>query len=160
MHVTRTASPEFLLRSDTFFYINLWCKQSCRFCDDHTVVEVILNWFCLSRLITWFLSITLYFRGLFSPLCWQPGTFQVSFAFLFTSYLLFFCTSIVVLLCTQQNSYSIDQSPNRHSDYTVTGQWWCSHSWQLPAARWLHSWSQRWLHRHCVVTVPSRWLME
>ena len=24
---------------------------------------------------------------------------------------------------------------------TVTGQWWCSHCWQLLAAGWLHSWS-------------------
>ena len=29
------------------------------------------------------------------------------------------------------------QSRIRHSDYIVTGQWRCSHCWQLPAARWL-----------------------
>ena len=30
------------------------------------------------------------------------------------------------------------QSPTKHSDYTVTGQWRCSHCWQLLAAWWLH----------------------
>ena len=62
------------------------------------------------------------------------------------------------------------RSPTRHSDYTVTGQWpsvtlvncqqhcdykvdqLCSH----PAA----SSCQQCLHRHCPVTLPSRWLME
>ena len=38
------------------------------------------------------------------------------------------------VLSTQKNSYSI---PTRHSDYKVTGQWRCSHCWQLQAAQWL-----------------------
>ena len=65
------------------------------------------------------------------------------------------------------------QSPTRHSDYTVTGQWRCSHCWQLLAARWLHRWSIVWspccrqlttvttpsLSSHYEVTVPSGRLM-
>ena len=38
----------------------------------------------------------------------------------------------------------LHQSPNRYNDYTVTGQWLCSHCWQLPAARWIHSWIHDW----------------
>ena len=37
------------------------------------------------------------------------------------------------------------QSSTWHSDYTVTGQWWFSHRWQLLAAQWLH--------RHCPFTM-------
>ena len=36
--------------------------------------------------------------------------------------------------------------PSSHlaGDYPVTGQWECSHHWQLPATQWLHSWSTGW----------------
>ena len=50
------------------------------------------------------------------------------------------------------------QSPTLHSDYTVTGQWWCSHHWQLPAARWQHRWSPVWspcCWQFTMVTTPS-----
>ena len=36
------------------------------------------------------------------------------------------------------------RSPTRHSDYTMSRQWQCSHQWQLPTAQWLrnlYSWS-------------------
>ena len=55
------------------------------------------------------------------------------------------------------------QSPTRNSHYSVTGQWLCSHHWQLPVEQWLHrQWQpghrsagscQRSLHSHCPVTV-------
>ena len=41
---------------------------------------------------------------------------------------------------TETTKLLFHQSPIQHSDYMVTGQWQCSHHWQLPAARWLHSW--------------------
>ena len=65
------------------------------------------------------------------------------------------------------------QSPTRHSDYTVTWWWWCSHCCncrQHGDYNWSTVWSLCCLQlstvttplpsSHCVVTVPSRWLME
>ena len=67
-----------------------------------------------------------------------------------------------VLIYTQQNSYTIS-----HLRGTVTGQWQCSHCWQLPAAQWQSPcWCQLTtlitlsLSSHLVVTVLHRWLME
>ena len=55
-------------------------------------------------------------------------------------------SSILCFTCTQQNPYS-NQSPTRHSDYTVTGQWWWS--------RRTTSSCQQWLLCHCPVTTQS-----
>ena len=65
---------------------------------------------------------------------------------------------------TQQNSIP-SVTYYRHSDYMVTGQWHCSHHWQLLAAWWLHShWQfshhaagsyQWWIHCYCPVKMLS-----
>ena len=60
------------------------------------------------------------------------------------------------------------QSPTRHSDYTVTWQWWCSHCCYVLAAQGLcrrqlstvTTKNTPLLSSLCVVTVPTRWLMK